>query len=277
MMILPTPSSGFVWREFNGSPALVCTALDSIAAHVFTTSAWSLGSPQAVVGDAAPWCDVAAAVGVDVTRLVRARQVHGTTVLVDPVSAAVPLSEADVVLVSEPHTAAGVQVADCVPLLLADAVTGAVAAVHAGWRGLVEGVPAVAVSAMHREFGTRASDVIAAVGPSVGACCYEVGPEVRDRFDANTIAALFIERPAAFEANPSMPRLREHPLRRDRWFFDGWEAVRRQLEASGVPGPAIHIARLCTASHPQVFCSYRRDGASAGRQAAAITAAPRRP
>jgi len=81
-----------------------------------------------------------------------------------------------------PDIAIAVRVADCVPLLMADRTRGVVAAVHAGWRGTVARVAVAAVDALGREFGTRPQDLIAAIGPNIGACCYEVGTELVDAF-----------------------------------------------------------------------------------------------
>jgi purine-nucleoside/S-methyl-5'-thioadenosine phosphorylase / adenosine deaminase len=161
-----------------------------------------------------------------------------------------------------------------VPLLIADERTAAVAAAHAGWQGLAAGVPSAAVTALAREFGSRPSDLIAVIGPSIGACCYEVGTAVRDRFEAagfgpGRIARWFREEPRPTSRNPSMPGL-PRPLRASHWFFDAWSAARDQLEEAGVPADRIFVAELCTASHPDTMCSYRREGSAAGRIAGAI-------
>src|SRR4029078_13150461 len=85
---------------------------------------------------------------------------------------------------NDPLVAIAIQTADCVPLLLADSRSGAVAAAHAGWRGLAAGVPAAAVSALARAFDARPADLVAAVGPSIAAPSYAVGPDVAERFTA---------------------------------------------------------------------------------------------
>jgi hypothetical protein len=279
-MRLPQPNDGFAWVQAAAGPALVCRALEGRSRHLFTTRAWTLGS-AADGNSPSGWSEVARGLGVDPSRLMRVHQVHGSSVLVrrvgDSLLAGRP--DADIIVSDDPSAALAVQTADCVPLLIADARTGGVAAAHAGWRGLAAGVPAHAVEAMAREFGSRPSDLVAAVGPSIGACCYEVGADVRDAFmaagfEAQQLSSWFFDCARPNGTNPSMPGLR--PPRADHWYFDGWAAARAQLEWAGVPDAGIHVAGLCTASHPDVLCSFRRDGTGAGRLAAAIIPAARR-
>jgi copper oxidase (laccase) domain-containing protein len=134
----------------------------------------------------------------------------------------------------------------------------------------------VAVDALTREFGARPADLVAAIGPSIGACCYEVGHDVRQQFeDAGfsdaQVARWFAGEPRPSIRNPSMSGLLPKP-RAGHWFFDGWAAAHEQLTAAGVPARQIYSAELCTASHANAFCSYRRDGAPAGRLAAVVRA-----
>ncbi len=261
-------------------PALVCRPLAALAPHLFTTRAWRLGSIAAGAGaeTADGWAQVAAAMGVEAGRLVRVAQVHG--VAVSRAGQQAP-RQADIILNDAPGLVSAVQAADCVPLLLADETTGAVAAVHSGWRGTVQRAAIVAVEAMTRAFGTRPEDLVAAIGPSIGACCYEVGADVRNAFaragfaDGDTARWFFVA-PRQVPGNPSMAAL--SPTRRaDHWFFDGWTAVADQLRSAGMREERIHVAALCTASHPETLCSYRRDGSPAGRLAAAIAPAVKRP
>ena len=263
--------------QASGLPALVCRPLADIAPHFFTTRGWPLGSqaPEAGADVRERWGDIAAAAGVDVAHLVRAHQVHGTMVLVarEPMG---EMADADIIVSNSPELAVAVQSADCVPILIADRRTGAVAAAHAGWRGLSVRVPAAAVAALLREFGSRRTDLVAAIGPAIGACCYEVGADVRQRFvrtgfTGDQIERWFRERPGPSARNPSMPSLPVAP-REDHWYFDGWASAREQLQAVGVPADQIFVAELCTASHPEWLCSYRRDGSPAGRLAGAIRA-----
>lgn len=253
----PQPSDGFVWVQATGGPALVCGPLRHLADHLFTTREWALGSGT---GSDDEWAPVAVSLGVDLDHLVRLRQVHGSAVVVrragDPLPG--PRQEADVVVSNDPLLAIAIQTADCVPILIADSRSGAVAAAHAGWRGLAAGVPAAAVTALARAFDARPADLVVAVGPSISAPSYEVGPDVAERFTA-----------AGFGSD-RLARWFSEGEREGRWQFDGWQAATDQLAAAGVPSDRIHAAGLCTAVYPSVFCSYRRDGKAAGRMAAAI-------
>lgn len=260
-------------------PALMCRPLSSRTTHLYTTRHWTLGRRRDAVDDDGAWAEVAEAAAVSARDLVRVRQVHGTDVHMGPLTGERP--QADIVLAGSPPLAAAIQVADCVPLLLVDGRQGAVAAVHAGWRGLAARVPARAVAALMREFGTSPADLHAAIGPAIGACCYEVGPDVAQAFaaagfDAERLARCFLATPAGSERNPSLPGLSSAP-RMDRWFLDTWQLTRDLLEEAGVPAGQIYGAELCTASHAGVFCSYRRDGSPAGRQAGVILAGRRDP
>jgi YfiH family protein len=264
---------------------LVCRPLEPYAAHLFTTRQWSAGSSATPEVRPAAWPEVARAMGVECSRLIRLSQVHGAAYVVagSPPEAGAELPHADIVTTDRQDLALVVQVADCVPLLIADAVqradragrpARAVAAAHAGWRGLAARVPDRAVAALGREWGSQARDLIAVIGPSIGSCCYEVGLDVRRRFAEAGFGAADLDRwfrsvPAMSARNPSMAGL---PLaaRDNHWYFDGWQAARHQLLGAGIPEGSIYCAELCTASHPDWLCSYRRDGSPAGRLAGAI-------
>ena len=284
--MLPKPNGGFAWVQATAGPALVCRALEPYAEHLFTTRPWALGAPTGGNRTAA-WDEVARALGVDGAHLSRAHQVHGASVVVRRLGDThrlgepdEPFPDADIIVSDDPALALAIQTADCVPLLIADRRTSAVAVAHAGWKGMAAGVPLVTVDALSRHLGSQPADLVAAVGPSVGACCYEVGVEVLDAFrrggfDEVARQRWFFTVPQPSAKNPSMTGLPPTP-RPDHWFFDGWAAARRQLEAAGIPADQIHVAGLCTASHQETLCSYRRDGRRAGRIAGAIRCAPRR-
>ncbi len=261
---LPAPGDDFEWRTLDGRASLVCRSLEPHAVHLFTTRQWRLGDGGGA--REAGWLEVARAMAVDAAHLVRAHQVHGTSVIVrrrgdSPPRDAAP-RDADILVSDDPSIALAIQTADCVPLLTADRRTGVVAAAHAGWRGLAARVPVVAVRALVEAFGTDPADLLGAVGPSICAQKYEVDAVVRDAFAAGGVAPAEIARWFLPGARP------------ERWQFDGWLAAVDQLESAGVARGSIHAATLCTATQP-LLCSYRRDGRAAGRLAAAIRARAR--
>ena len=277
-IILPTPGAAFEWRPANGGPVLVCRELERYAAHQFTTAHWTLGARTTSGDDHVAWDQVAHGIELTFDTLHRPRQVHGKAVVFP--SANSRISPGDIIVSNNPLLGLAVQSADCIPMLIVDPTTGAVCAAHAGWRGLAAGVPLAAVQALKKNFGSRSGDLFVALGPSIGACCYEVGSDVRQAFSAgfsdSELDRWFSIEPKRLATNPPMPNLR--PDRRpDHWFFDCWRSVRDQLEAAGVPPEHTFSADLCTASHPHVLCSYRRDGTPTGRMAAAIRSQPHRP
>ena len=131
----------------------------------------------------------------------------------------------------------GIQTADCVPVLVVDVKRRVVAAFHAGWRGTVAGIVEQGVEAMGREYGSRGEDLVAAVGPSIGACCYEVGEEVRGEFGRSFGYA-------------------EELFAGDK--LDLWEANRRQLVAAGVAAEKITVVGECTGCARNVKDGRRR-------------------
>lgn len=244
---------GFYWLE--GSPRyLRSDALESVARHVFTTR--QLGfRDESFEADAAR---LAAALGVSPTDIVWVRQVHGRAVLrVGAGSVAAEPREADAIVSTDPTRVIAVRVADCVPVLLADRQQRVVAAVHAGWRGLAAGVIGHAVAAA-AECGAAPADLVAAIGPSIGPCCYQVDERVRNTFLGVTpdAAAWFAE---------------DGP---GHWRLDLWQASVDQLETSGVPARHIWASRICTADHLADCFSYRKEGPATGRLVAAIRLVP---
>jgi YfiH family protein len=257
-MTLPALPETFRWTHEPWGAVLRCVPLEAVARHGFTTRQLRL-SPEAGAES------LAAVTGA--TDVAQATQVHGRTVVVaGPGPWPVPWPDADVLLSAAPSMAVAVRAADCVPLLLADRVTGAVAAVHAGWRGTAASAAAAAVAAMGREFGTQPADLTVAIGPSIGSCCYEVGPDLVDAFAAAGHARHLIDRwflaPAPRRGSTERPPMR----------LDLVGASRDQLILAGVPEEAIHACGLCTAMHLDVLTSYRAEGAGAGRLAGTIVA-----
>ncbi len=252
-MTLPSVPESFYWTPLSYGPVLKCRPLEALAAHLFTTRDVQLPTAGELIG---------------VTEVVTANQVHGREVLTTRKNSPRPAErqDADILISDNPDVAVSVRAADCVPLLLADSKTGAVAAVHAGWRGTAAGAAPAAVQALTREFGTKPEDLVAAIGPSIGACCYEVGTELVDAFAAAGHPRHLIDR--WFQARPPQRGSRERPKLR----LDVGGANRDQLILAGVPEESIYACGLCTAMHLDVLTSYRAEKEKAGRIAAIIRA-----
>ena len=260
-MSLPAPTAGFRWTDEPWGPMLRCVPLEAIAHHGFTSRQLGLRP-----GDAAPaaWASAAASVGCHVSQVARVRQVHGAAVrVVRAGDRDGPVPEADAVVTNLPGVAVAVVAADCVPVLLADPRTGAVAAVHAGWRGTAANAVGAAVAALTRAFGARPDALVAAIGPSIGACCYEVGEELLGAFAAAGHTSIDL---AEWFARDRDGRLR----------LDLWQANTDLLVHAGVPRAHVLVSGLCTKTHVAVLESFRVDGDRAGRMAAIIVA-PARP
>jgi len=180
----------------------------------------------------------------------RVRQVHGDRVLVATEGRPIA-GEADAVVSTRPGLAACVSVADCVPILVADPGSGAVAAVHAGWRGTLARVAERAVRALVEGHGARPEDLLAAVGPSIGPCCYEVSTDLAERFRA--------------ELGPGAGNPRRSQSRVDLWL--GNETI---LLAAGVRRRNLDVLGRCTSCEAELFFSHRRDAGRTGRQVAFI-------
>jgi YfiH family protein len=256
-MTLPLVPDSFYWTRERWGAALRCRPLDALAPHLFSSRQLELSSPEG---------EGALGAAVRATDVVMVTQVHGAATVVVRDQATLPSrgTEGDVLLSNRPGVAVGVRAADCVPLLVADAVTGAVAAVHAGWRGTAAGAARAAVEALARQFGSRPADLIAAVGPSIGSCCYAVRSDLVDAFAAAGHERSLIDR--WFLSAPPARGSRERPPLR----LDLAGANRDQLILAGVSPEHIHLSGLCTAMHLDVLTSYRVEREQAGRLAAVI-------
>jgi len=175
------------------------------------------------------------------------RQVHSDRVL----KAEEPgcIGEADALITNRPGVLLSVRTADCLPILIADIDTHSVAAIHAGWRGVVQEIVPKTIARLASEYGSCPEGLRVAIGPGIGECCFQVGAEVAQQF-----AALFPEREDLFAKTR----------------IDLLESVRRQLSRSGVTAGQIDATSLCTVCHADVFDSYRRDRDAAGRMVSLI-------
>jgi YfiH family protein len=259
-MTLPPVPESFSWTTESWGAALRCRPLEALAPHLFTTRQLQLSA-------ASGYQQLAETVGAG--RVVSLTQVHGAAVVAihrdEPPPDGQP--EADISVSNSPDVAISVRAADCVPLLMADRETGAVAAVHAGWRGTSARAVVSALNALEREFGTRPQNVVAAIGPSIGPCCYQVGSELVDAFAAAGHERYLIDRwfstpPAFAEGFGAAGRV---PLR-----LNVAGANSDQLILAGVPPQQIYDVGLCTAMHLDVLTSYRAEKEKAGRIAGVI-------
>ena len=274
---VPLPDA-FEWTRYPWGPAVRCRPLAAVAGHCFTTRVPVLGAGPLTPGDG--WHRVAISMGVSARSIVRLRQVHGTRVVRlrkhDTLPPDAPdWNVGDIAATDHPGVALSVRVADCVPILLADTRTGTVAAVHAGWRGTAAGAAQAAVEALAEGFGTAPADIVAAIGPSIGPCCYRVGQDVRAAFEAagkwdGALGAWFSGAPAV-EARHGVPGTDpEAAGGGPAQFLDTWLASADQLRAAGVPASQIHVSRLCTSCYRETFHSYRVEGPAAGRMVGVI-------
>lgn len=177
------------------------------------------------------------------------RQVHGNAVIrIDRVPE--EILEGDALITNQPNLPIGVRTADCVPILIEDRKTGAIAAVHAGWKGTAKRIVQVAIEALMQEYGSRPEDLGASIGPAIGGCCYEIGPEVA-------------------EALEKLPGQETCLTKRDGKIYADLKALNSfQLKELGVT--EIEQTEHCTRCNEELFYSYRRNGPHAGRMIAGI-------
>ena len=251
---VPAVAAGFRWDETDAGLVLRSEALDPYAHHVCTTR-------KLEFRDRRPSPDydrLAGLLMVTPDHLITVTQVHGSIVFTASDEPSREQPDADAIVLSDPQRAATVRVADCVPVLIADRHRRVVAAIHAGWRGTVAAVTRATVRAI-TELGVPAADLVAAIGPSIGPCCYQVDAAVRDPFLAARPDAARWFHPEAVSPEPEA-----------HWKLDLWQVNADQLVESGLAAANVHVAGLCTFEHPSVCFSFRRDGPAGGRMVAAI-------
>lgn len=193
-------------------------------------------------------------IGVDPASVRTTWQVHGAAVY-QASSRKIQngeLPKADAIITNEYDLPLEMRFADCVPLLFYDRVNRAIGLAHAGWRGTVAGVGPATVKAMKKAFGTRPSDLFVGIGPSIGPCCYEIGPEV-----VTQVHEAFRSQRDVLVPNGNGNNGSSH------MHFDLWKANRLSLEASGVEH--IESANLCTACNNSEFFSHRAEAGRTGR------------
>jgi YfiH family protein len=256
-------AAGFRWRTQDGVTILFCAPMEDAGfASAFSTRRGGVSPlPQAALNLAGFNDDAAEnilenrrrflhVIGGEWT-LATCWQVHGAEVrrIDDSLEVAKENHRCDALMTATPGILLGVKTADCVPVLLADERVGAVAAVHAGWRGTLKRIVARAFWSLRQTYGTRAQDLRVSIGPAARACCYEVGPDVL----------------AAFRQEFGEIEHLLTPTRPDFARIDLQRANAEQLMAEGVLPEKIHIAPLCTMCRTDLFFSYRREKAIHGR------------
>jgi len=285
--------SGWTIRPARGLQIVESLALGKLAwlAHGFSTrpgGASELAGKTALNLGFTEWDEsqrvsanreeFAAALGARGMALVTLRQFHSDVIYL----AGAPCDEApraDALITNTPGLLLGVQTADCVPILLADTRRHVVAAVHAGWRGTLARIAVKTLGRMTMEFGTESRHVVAALGPAIGRCCYEVGPEVaqafaaqfpsaREWFDGPFDQVSQGEEPIGLAWLTMMPPGHVPPPPRVQ--LDLRASNRSQLIDAGVPEKQISVSDLCTACRNDLLFSYRREGVDTGRLMAVI-------
>ena len=261
--------AGFYWRERDGVRALICEALeDDGFANAFSTRLGGVSPmPENSLNLAGFNEDDAENIYENRRRFLKlfdgewtltgCWQMHGTDVrVVKSEDEAKPKpgvlgddQYCDALISKTPKILLTVKTADCVPVLLGDAITGAFAAVHAGWRGTSASIVARAIERLRSEYGTLPENLRAAIGPAATACCYEVGADVIGRF-----------RERFPDADTLLEATRDGHAR-----IDLHKANRNQLIAAGVPADRIHTAPFCTMERTDLFFSYRREKVIQGR------------
>jgi YfiH family protein len=252
----------FVDEEGRALPLLRSSAIPTRFRHGFTTRAGGVSvAPYDSFNLGGKWGDAPESVAENRRRLARAAgaplfvatQVHGAAIArvrAGDTPADLAGVRADGLCSDRADVALGVFVADCIPAVIADPRTGAFAAVHAGWRGTVAGVLPAAVRALGEHFGARPGDLRVALGPAIGPCCFEVGPEVVEAFEAGVPGA----RAAGVIVDAGgKPRI------------DLKLANRLLLERAGVAPEAIDAGEECTSSDRTRFYSFRRDRGETGQ------------
>jgi polyphenol oxidase len=175
-----------------------------------------------------------------------AKQIHSDRVL--SVDSPGVQGEGDALISNRPGVNVAIRTADCLPVLVADPRNRAVAAIHAGWRGVVSEIVPKTIEGMRRQFASRPEELVIAIGPGIGVCCFEVGPEVACQFESFFPDLDLSGRPK----------------------IDLIETIFRQMRRNGVNMEQISSAKLCSCCNPELFDSYRRDRGASGRMVTAI-------
>lgn len=250
-----------VWKEERGIRYLVFPRLREagLPLHAFTARPFDLGFGRKkrgeVLRDRREVCRV---LGINFLLLTAGEQVHGARVAkageeargrgaISPEGA---IRRVDGFISNVSEVPLTIFTADCIPIFILDPVEKAIGLVHAGWRGTLGRMSERAVARMEETYGSRPEDLIVALGPSIGPCCYQVGEEVMSAFREQ-----FSDWSSFISPDPAG----------EKWTLDLWEANRIQLMRARVKDDNIINSRMCTSCHNDLFFSRRRNGHPAGR------------
>jgi polyphenol oxidase len=280
----PAASNGWTERKSNGLQFLQAEALTRIPwlVHGFSTRR---GGVSGLAGEKvlnlgfAEWDTrenvlenrrrFQSALGANDSTLIALKQIHSDVIHLFENSPAEPC-RGDASATNRPGLLLAVQTADCVPILLADLKKRAAAAVHAGWRGTLQRIVAKTIGKMRMQFGSNPADLLAAIGPSIGGCCYEVGTEVASEFRSqfSNASDWFDEMRTGDEPNPLQwlnmaPPGHQSPPKNV--LLDLRNANRAQLLDAGLHAQNIVVSDLCTVCRRDLLFSYRKEAGTTGR------------
>jgi hypothetical protein len=218
------------------------------------------------------------ALGAANLALIPLKQIHSDVIRIFPGPPA-DARKGDASATDRPGLLLAIQTADCAPILLVDPKKRAVAAIHAGWRGTLTRITQKAVGRMQLEFGSKPADLLAAIGPSIGPCCYEVAADFVTKFTAQFAdAADYFDEPRSGEEPNPLQWLNMKPPGHQpppkNVHLDLRKANRSQLVAAGLLAKNIYVSDLCTACHTGLLFSHRREGPLSGRLMSSIGLRP---
>jgi polyphenol oxidase len=201
------------------------------------------------------WSKLAESFAIPLAQFLVLNQVHGDGILVVGTEGSYFSSQTelnyDAIVTNRPGLAICIKTADCVPVFIVDKVHKVIAVVHAGWRGTASAISAKVIRLMRERYGSLPRDILAAIGPSIGLCCYEVDNVTADAFEAQKNKESFLF-PKASKSN--------------KWMVDLPEANRRQILDCGIPEANIESSGYCTMCNQDIFFSHRGSGGITGRQ-----------
>ncbi len=242
-------------KEYDFITHAFCTRCGGVSEGNFANLNFSLreGDEEKMVSR--NWETLASSFDLSVEQFFMAKQVHSDGILViddDPASPLIgdPTIDFDAIISNRPGLAIGILTADCVPVLLVDTTKRVIGIVHAGWKGTSLNIAEKAVDTFVRRFSSSTTDIIAAIGPAIGRCCYQVDDVVFEAMkeDGNR--------------NSFFSKCNE----KGKWMFDLPLANRFQIQRAGVPPENIFLLNVCTSCHVDIFFSHRRDRGNTGRQ-----------